>query len=201
MMRYGITTQDRTLGVPMGAMQALAKQVGKNHGLARALWRTKVYEGRMMAALLGEPKRVTASEMEAWAATVDNWAVCDTLCFKLWDQTPLAWEKARAWARSPREFVKRSSFALMASLALHDKGADDGRFLPFLSLIESGAEDDRNFVKKGVSWALRSIGRRSQSLRKAAGTLAARLGKAKNPSSRWVGKDAARDLRRPNGRG
>ena len=49
----------------------------------------------------------------------------------------------------------------MASLVLRDKSAPDARFLALLPLIEKGARDERNFVKKGVNWALRTVGKRS----------------------------------------
>ena len=84
----------------------------------------------------------------------------------------------------------------MACLALHDKAAPDERFLAFLPLIEKGAPDERNFVKKGVNWALCAIGRRSPALHEAAPAVAGRLAESEEPSCRWVGKDALRDLKK-----
>lgn len=72
--------------------------------------------------------------------------------------------------------------------------ADDARFLRGLSLIEQGATDGRNFVKKGVNWALRSIGRRSRKLHAAAVLLATRLAESDDATARWVGKDAHKQL-------
>ncbi|HZI65690.1 MAG TPA: DNA alkylation repair protein, partial [Thermoanaerobaculia bacterium] len=163
MARYGIRAE-RAFGVTVGTLQSLAKRLGKDHALSLALWETGWYEARLLAAMVGEPQRVTRRQMDAWAAEFENWADCDTVCFHLFDRTPLAWERAPKWSASPREFVRRGGFVLMACLAAHDKAAPDGRFLPFLKLIEKGAGDDRNFVKKGVSWALRGIGRRSRAL-------------------------------------
>jgi 3-methyladenine DNA glycosylase AlkD len=196
MARYGIATADRVAGVSVGELRTMAKRIGKDHELAGELWASGWYEARMLAAFVAEPARLTGRQMNAWAADFDNWATCDHACFHLFDRTPLGWEAAVRWSKSPREFVKRAGFALMASLALHDKEAEDDRFLPFLSLIERGATDERNFVKKGVSWALRSIGRRSQALSQAAVELAKRLAASKEPAARWVGKDALRDLRK-----
>ena len=113
--------------------------------------------------------------MDAWAADFENWAICDTVCFHLFDKSPHAWSRIRVWRRRKDEFVRRAAFALMASVALHDKKADDARFLPCLPMIEAAATDDRNFVKKGVSWALRGIGKRSPALRDPAIALARRL--------------------------
>jgi 3-methyladenine DNA glycosylase AlkD len=196
MARYGLP-RDRALGVPMGTLQSLAKRLGKDHALAAALWRSGWHEARMLAALVDDPKLVTRRQMDAWAAGFDNWGICDTACFCLFDRTPFAWEKARRWSASPREFVKRAGFALMASLAGHDRSAEDARFLALLPLVERGARDDRNFVKKGVSWALRRIGGRSPLLHEAALAVARRLAASADAAARWVGKDALRDLTRP----
>ncbi len=193
MARYGIVAK-HAFGVPMSTLGLLAKRLGKDHDLATALWESGWYEARLLAALVGDPQRVTRRQMNAWAAGFENWADCDTVCFKLWDRTPLAWEKARQWATSPRELVKRAAFVLMACLAGHDKTSPDKSFLPFLPMIEKGAHDERNFVKKGVSWALRSIGRRSLSLNAAALVVAKRMALSDEPPCRWVGKDALREL-------
>jgi 3-methyladenine DNA glycosylase AlkD len=197
MTRFGIVTELRVLGVQSGPLKTLAKALGKDHALAAALWKTRCFEARMLAALVDDPQRVTPAQMEAWAAAFDNWAICDAACFHLFDKSPHAWRMARRWSSSRHEFVKRSSFALIASLALHDKQAEDARFLKFLPLVEKGARDERNFVKKGVSWALRGIGKRSPALHAAGVELATRLARSDEAAPRWVGKDALRDLTRP----
>jgi 3-methyladenine DNA glycosylase AlkD len=194
MARYGIVAK-RAFGVPMGTLLSLKKKLGKDHTMSIALWKSGWYEARLLAALVGDPERVTRGQMNAWAAGFENWADCDTVCFHLFDRTPFAWEKARQWSASAREFVKRGGFVLMACLALHDKRTPDTRFRAFLPLIEKGARDERNFVKKGVNWALRSIGRRSAALNKAASAVARRLARSEESAPRWVGKDALRSFR------
>jgi len=195
MARYGIRTADRAFGVPMAGLKKLAKEIGRDHALAAALWKSGAYEAKLLAALVDEPARVTAAQMEAWTRGFDNWATCDTACFHLFDRTQHAWAKLRRWCASSREFTRRAGLALMACLALHDKAAPDRRFAPMLPLIAKAAADERNFVKKAASWALRSIGRRP-GLRAPALETAKRLAASSDAPSRWVGKDALRDLSR-----
>ena len=84
---------------------------------------------------------------------------------------------------------------MLASLALHHKGGDSAPYVRALALIESGARDERNFVKKGVSWALRAIGgRRDPALKSAAIEVAERLATSAEAAPRWIGKDALRAL-------
>jgi 3-methyladenine DNA glycosylase AlkD len=196
MARYGIVAS-KVFGVSMGTMQSLAKELGRDHALSEALWKTGWYEARMLASLVGEPARVTPAQMERWSRGFDNWAVCDTATFVLWDRTPHAWTKVHEWSTRKEEFVKRAAFAMLASLTVHDKQAPDEPYLKGLKLIEHEASDDRNFVKKAVNWALRSIGKRNPALNKAAIAVARRLAESDDPASRWVGKDALREVTSP----
>ena len=181
----------------MATLKQYAKTLGRDHDLASALWKTGWTDARMLAALVGEPHRVTAAEMDAWCRDFDSWGIVDTVCFTLWDQSPLAWKQARRWVKRKPEFEKRAGFVLMACLAAHDKRAKDAGFRGFLPLIETGASDNRNIVKKGVSWALRHIGHRNAKLHAAAVKTAKRLAGSEHATRRWVGKDALRDLLRP----
>jgi 3-methyladenine DNA glycosylase AlkD len=193
MARYGLPS-DHALGVSMANMKVLGKQLGKNHELAAALWDTGIYEARMVTSFVDDPALVTSAQMDRWCRDFDNWGICDTVCFHLFDRAPYRWQKVARWSNSRQEFVKRAAFALLASIALHDKTAGTALFLDSLPLIERAAADQRNFVKKGVSWALRAVGRRNPELNAASITLARRLASSPDAGPRWVGKDALREL-------
>lgn len=194
MARFGIETP-KAFGVSMANLKRLAKMAGRDHALAAALWATGWYEARMLASLVDDPALVTPAQMDAWRADFDNWGLVDTVCFCLFDRSPHALAMIEPWSRLEDEQQKRAAFALLACLALHDKASDDAPFLAALPLVETGARDGRNFVKKGVSWALRAIGqRKSSALKAAALDLAQRLAAYPDPAQRWVGKDAVRDL-------
>ena len=196
MARYAIPS-DKAFGISVGALRTYAKRLGPNHELAAALWKSGFFEARMLASFVDAAARVTPQQMDRWCKDFDNWAICDTACFALFDRTPHAWPKVEQWARSRDEFVKRASFALLASLTVHDKRAGDALFAKGLVLVERAATDERNFVKKAVNWALRSIGKRSAALNVAAVKVAKRLGESENAAARWVGKDALRELASP----
>jgi len=191
--RYGIYTS-KAFGVSMSNIQKVAKPLGRNHALAAALWETGWYEARMLTSFVDVPGQVTAAQMDAWVRDFDNWGICDTLCFNLFDRTPHAWRKVAQWCKQEDEFVKRAGFALLWSLTVHDKVASDEQFRQGLVLILRAASDERHFVKKAVNMALRAIGKRNPALNKAAVAVARRLADSRQASARWVGKDALREL-------
>ena len=197
MARYAIPS-DKAFGVSVSNIQKLAKQLGKSHELALGLWETGWYEARMLTAYVDEPARVTPAQMDRWAGAFDNWALPDTLCFALWDRTPHAWAKVTQWSARRGEFVKRAAFAMLWSLAVHDKQAGNKPFIEGLALIERAATDDRNFVKKAVNMALRAVGKRNAALNQAAIKVARRLAESPDATPRWIGKDALRELTSPS---
>jgi 3-methyladenine DNA glycosylase AlkD len=194
--RFGLPT-DRAFGISVAVLRSYAKRIGTDHALALKLWKTGWLDARILASFLADPARVTPAMMDDWCRDFDNWGTTDTACFTLFDRTPHAWKKAKQWTKRKPEFEKRAGFVLMACLAAHDKAAGDAKFIELLPLIEQGASDDRNFVKKGVSWALRHIGHRNASLHAAAVKTATRLAGSDDVTRRWVGRDALRDLLRP----
>src|SRR5829696_3857295 len=89
MARFGIVAK-KAYGVSVGDMRTMAKKIGRDHALADELFRSGWQEGRMLAALIGDPRLVTSRQMDAWAKGFENWGDCDTVCFHLFDKTPLA---------------------------------------------------------------------------------------------------------------
>jgi 3-methyladenine DNA glycosylase AlkD len=198
MKRFGIATA-KAYGVPTPDLKKLAREVrnkaADRHSLAQELWDTGVYDARAVAFLIDDPQLVTRKQMNAWARDFDNWATVDGTCCYLFCRTPLAYEMTAKWTAAKQEFVKRAGFSLMAYLAVHDKKAANGKLAAFLPVIERHSDDDRNYVRKSVNWALRQIGKRNAELNKLAIEAAERIRDQRSGSARWIAADALRELR------
>jgi len=194
-VRYGIPSH-HAFGVSMADMKRLGRELGHDHELADALWTTGVYEARIVASLVDEADRVTSSQMDRWCRDFDSWAICDTVCFNLFDRARPAWRKVDTWAGRPEEYVKRGAFALLWSLALHDASADDRLFVEALDLVEREAVDDRPMVTKSISMAIYAVGVRNPTLTVAATASAQRLAESSSIPARRVGRGALRRLAR-----
>ncbi|HUW44211.1 MAG TPA: DNA alkylation repair protein [Dehalococcoidia bacterium] len=193
MAKYGMTVEQR-LGVSVPDMRKLAKEIGKDHKLALDLWRTGIAEARIVAAMVGDPDKLTEEQMEEWVKGINSWDVCDQVCMNLFEKNQLAWKKIVDWSEREEEFVKRTAFSLIACLAWHDKKASDEKFIELLPVIIRGATDERNFVKKAVNWALRNIGKRNLNLNEAAINTAKEIKRLDSKAARWVAADAVREL-------
>jgi 3-methyladenine DNA glycosylase AlkD len=193
MKHYGIVNP-KAFGTGTPLLRRLQKSIGTDHALALSLWKKEYYEARIVAAFIADPELMTEATMDSWTSDFDSWAVCDACCAEVYCYTPFAIRKAKEWTRRKKEYVKRAGFVLMATLAVHRKEIDDDIFRSFFPLIVQHAADERNFVRKGVNWALRQIGKKNPVLNKEALTVANVLSRHTDPTTRWIGTDALRDL-------
>ena len=193
MEHFGVHVE-KAHGVSAPQLHRLAKRIGKNHKLADQLWATGIHEAKGLAALIGEPGKVTEAQMERWARSYDAWDVVDASCCYLFVFAAPAWKKAVEWSRREEEFVKRAAFSLMAYLAYRDKTAPNAKFLRLLAIVRRESRDDRHFVKKAVNWALRNIGKRNRALNRAAIRTARKIRAFDSSAARWIAADALREL-------
>jgi 3-methyladenine DNA glycosylase AlkD len=197
MARFGMSAE-RRMGVKVPDMRKIAKEAGKDHALALELWKTGIPEAQIVAALVGEPEKLTEVQMEDWVKDFNSWDVCDQVCMNLFDKSPLAIKKIHDWSKREEEFVKRAAYVLVACVAWHDKEAGDEMFIRLFPVIKQGATDERNFVKKSVNWALRHIGKRNRNLNKAAIKIAEEIKEMDSKAARWIASDALRELKSEN---
>jgi 3-methyladenine DNA glycosylase AlkD len=194
-MAYFGVNVPKARGISAPVLHALSRRIGRDHRLAEDLWATGIHEAKILATLIGEPEKVTAREMDRWARDFDGWDVVDAACRYLYAFSAPAWSKVDAWSRRKEEYVKRAAFSLIAYLSYLDKESPDSRFARLLPIIERESDDDRNFVRKAVNWALRQIGKRNVALNRAAIDTAERIRLRGSRAARWIAADARRELK------
>jgi 3-methyladenine DNA glycosylase AlkD len=171
------------------------------HEVAARLWASGIHEARILAGLIDVPALVTREQADAWVADLDSWDTCDQLQH-LVASTPFAYAAIGDWIARDETFVRRAGLVLLCTLAVHDKRAPDERLIAFLPAVEGVAHDERTYVSKAVSWALRQVGKRSAACHSAAVESAERiLASTSRPTdtggraARWAANDALRELR------
>ncbi|HEY60109.1 MAG TPA: DNA alkylation repair protein [Anaerolineae bacterium] len=193
MARYGMTSDNR-LGISIPELRKMAKEIGRDHQLALELWQSCILDARILASMVDKPEEVSEAQVEEWVKEFNSWDLCDQVCMNLFEKTPFVVQKIHDWSKREEEFVKRATYTLIACLAVHDKQAQDEKFMRFFPIIKQGATDERNFVKKAVNWALRNIGKRNPTLNKAAIKLAKEIREMNSKAAHWIAKDAIREL-------
>jgi len=192
MSRFGINTE-KAFGVGNAALRPLGKTLGRNHERALELWQTGIREARLLALFTDEPGRVSPTQAREMASDFNSWEIVDHAADLFVDAGHLD-ELVPIFAADEREFVRRTAFAMIAWGAVHLKSRDDADFIALLPLVECYADDPRNFVRKAVNWALRQIGKRSLTCHGPALVMAEKLAASGDKSTRWIGKDAVKEL-------
>ncbi len=194
MARFGISAR-RVYGVSIPKLRKMAKEIGKNQELSLELWDHETRETRILAAMVGDTNKVREKQMDMWVKDFDSWEVCDQAIMNLFERTTYAYKKAFEWHRREEEFVRRAGFVLMARLAVSEKKAGDEQFTQFFPCIKEKSQDERNYVKKAVNWALRQIGKRNLILNAKAVKLGEEIALLDSKSARWIAADALRELK------
>ncbi|WP_426228097.1 DNA alkylation repair protein [Pararhizobium sp. DWP3-4] len=192
MARFGIET-DQALGISNPALNRIARLIRRDHGRALTLWDSNIREARLLAALTAEPQKLTLDTARQWAAGFNSWEIVDSLA-DLFVAARLEAVLIPEFAADDREFVRRTAFSMIAVSAVHLKKEPDETVIAWLPLVEAHAGDGRNFVKKAVNWALRQTGKRSACCHGPALSMAQALAARQDPTARWIGKDAVREL-------
>ncbi|UCG70067.1 MAG: DNA alkylation repair protein [Thermoplasmata archaeon] len=193
MARYGINPKNN-YGISVTTLRKMAKEIGTEHELALRLWASGIRDARILAATIDDPDMVTEEQLEKMVLDLDSWDICDHCSSDIFLKSKFAYKKAVEWSSREEEFVKRAAFSLMARLAVRDKKAKDERFKQFLPIIKREADDERNYVKKAVNWALRQIGKRNRNLNRMAIKTAKEIQRMDSKSAKWIASDALREL-------
>ena len=194
MVRFGIAA-NKTLGISMPVLRKLGKEIGKNHQLAIGLWDSGYHEAKILASIVAEIEKVDGKLMDKWIKGFDSWDVCDQVMMNLFWRSPLAYRKAMEWCDLEPEFERRAGFALMAILGWKDKEAKNSDYDKFIPLILKYSDDNRNYVKKAINWAIRQIGKKNKALNKKFIKVAEDVAKLDNKTAKWIAGDATRELK------
>ena len=185
---------DKKYGIKNPVIRKLARDIGKDHELALELWDHGYHESRLLATLIEDPSQVTEEQLDKWVDDFDTWDIVDQACINILVDMPLARSKIPIWSKSEKEFTKRTAFSLIAVTAVHDKKSEDSYFEEFLPYIIEASDDDRNFVKKSVNWALRSIGKKNKHLNERAVEVSHEILELDSKSAKWIAKNALKEL-------
>lgn len=162
----------KSFGIGLTRLRKLAKRIGRNRDLAQALWKTDVYEARVIALLVDDPSRITRDQAEkqveelAGGMLAHVFASCDATLAK----TPFAVELADNWVRSSDPVRRDCGYGLLyeASKFSGRKAPSEEFFLAQVARIADTIGTESEKVGLSMGAALMGIGKRSAVLNEAA---------------------------------
>lgn len=192
-VKMGIPT-DCSLGVSTGDVRALAKKVGTSNVLADQLWNTGYHEAKLMDILVYDRKNIGLGKIESLMEDVFSWDLCDHFCKNLILKVRNYETLIEKWCNHEKTYYKRAAYTLMASAAIHEKEIKEASILSYFDMIKCYSDDEREHVKKAMSWALREIGKKDFDFQDKAILLAYELKEYGSKVQIWIAKDALKEL-------
>lgn len=185
---------ENALGLYQRDINELAKEIGKNEDLALALFDCGYYEGKLLCAKTFPVQALSDTVMDKWVLSFDNWEIVDTFSMVLFAKYEDRDRKISEWKDHPDEFIRRTAYATIAGICSSDKKSPNTYFEKYYPWCLEHSDDHRNYVKKAISWALRSIGKRNIDLLDATIEIATEMMTKKDASSQWIAKDVLAEL-------
>jgi hypothetical protein len=170
----------KSYGIGLSRLRKMAKRIGRDRKLAQALWKSDVYEARVLALLVDDPAQITREQAETQveqlnvAMLAHVFASCDATLAK----TPFAVELADAWIRSDDPVRRDCGYGLLyeASKFTGKKAPPEKFFLDHVARIAERIDAEPERVRLAMGAALMGIGKRSLKLNAAALEVARRVG-------------------------
>jgi 3-methyladenine DNA glycosylase AlkD len=162
----------RSYGIGLTRLRQLAKRIGRNRELAHALWKTDVYEARVLALLVDDPARITREQVEkqveelAGGMLAHVFASCDATLAK----TSFVVELADQWLRSDDLVRRECGYGLLYEVSKFSgrKAPSEAFFLAHVERIARTIGKETEKVRMAMGAALMGIGKRSAVLNQAA---------------------------------
>jgi 3-methyladenine DNA glycosylase AlkD len=171
---FGVGAGDNQFGVPLGDIRKVAKKIKTNHALALALWKTGNVDAQFLAALLIEPKKLSAQEMDRLVRSIAYVRVADWLLSYVLANFPDKETLREGWLDDADRWAARAGWQLTASRVAK---SPDGLDLPaLLDRIESEMASAVPEVQWTMNNTLANIGIHAPKFRKRAIAIGEKLG-------------------------
>ena len=165
-----------TFGIGLTQLKQLAKQIGKSHDLALELWKHDIYDMRVIAVLIEDPKQVTRAQIEAQVADLEFWMFSHVYATTLLAKVKFQRELIAEWHKDDNHVKRRLAYNMLYNLLKSDKTLDDDYYVPFLDIIERDLQSEENMVRDAMNNALGFIGKYRPGLRGRVLTAAQNIG-------------------------
>jgi 3-methyladenine DNA glycosylase AlkD len=165
---------DDQFGASLGDIRALAKKIRADHPLALSLWETGNVDAQFLAALLIQPRKLSAGEMDRMVRSVAFVRVADWLNSYVVRQHPDKESLRREWMAADDRWAARAGWDLTAERVAK---SPDGLDIPaLLARIESEMAAAEPEVQWTMNNTLAGIGIHFPKHRKRAIAIGEKLG-------------------------
>jgi len=174
------TARLKSFGIGLTVLRKLAKQIGRNHALSLKLWDSDIYDVRIIALLIDDPKLMTREQAEMQVENLKQghlahvFSSCDASLAK----TSFVVELLVDWINSKDTIRQSCGYGLLYEVSKSKKkiAPDDAFFLERIEDIRKSFHNENKVVQGSMGGALMGMGKRNPKLNAAALKLAKLIG-------------------------
>ncbi len=137
-------------GVSLGEIRTLAKKIRSDHELAMALWETGNVDAQFLAALVMEPKKLSADDLDQLVRSISFVRVADWLNSYVVSRHPRRESLREPWMKSGDRWAARAGWYLTAERVAKEPGGLD------LSGLLDRIESEMGGAPPEVQWTMNS---------------------------------------------
>jgi 3-methyladenine DNA glycosylase AlkD len=165
---------DNQYGVSLGDIRSLAKKIKKDHALALSLWDNGNVDAQFLSALVIDPKKLSAKEMDQMVRSISFVRVADWLNSYVVRQHPDKETLRQDWMTADDRWAARAGWDLTSErVAKNPDGLDVPALLDRIESEMAGADPE---VQWTMNTTLATIGIHFPKLRKRAIAIGEKLG-------------------------
>jgi 3-methyladenine DNA glycosylase AlkD len=170
----------KSYGIGLTRLRKYAKQLGRDPELAKQLWKTKIYEAKIISLLVDDPKLLTIEQAEAQIEQLHGghlthvFSSCDATLAK----APFVVELVDKWVVSKDKIRRSCGYGLLYEISKWKKKSapDEAAFLAHVERIDKTYRKQPLWVLMAMGGALVGIGKRSKKLNAASLKVARKIG-------------------------
>ena len=170
----------KTYGIGLTKLRKFSKMVGRDSKLARQLWQSQIYEMKIIALLIDDPKTMTIEQAEMQVEQLQGgylahvFSACDATLAR----TPFVVELADRWTKSKDSVRQRCGYGLLYEISKKQtkSAPTEAYFLAHIAHIDKTYQEQSINVLLAMATALMGIGKRSKALNAAALEVAIKIG-------------------------
>ena len=170
----------KSYGFGLTKLRKLSKSVGRDPKLARQLWKSNIYEMKIISLLVDDPKTLTIEQAETQVEQLQGgylahvFSSCDATLAK----APFVVELADKWINSKDTVRQQCGYGLLYEISKSKKKSapDEEYFLAHIAHIEKTYKKQSTDSLLSMAGALMGIGKRSKALNAAALKVARKIG-------------------------
>jgi len=146
-MSYGVSLYD---------IRSFTKELGRNHQVAKQLWKENIRETKLFALYLFEPQQFTIEELNELVLQLNNTELAEQAAFTVFTEADIPQETIMAWCQNASQTVKLAAYNTINRKFKTGKLADFD-FGLFFDMLKQEIAQDSILPTKSISFALSEI--------------------------------------------